>query len=429
MAGNSFYRYQPLDVDLDQFRLLRVESSLNADGGISCQMEVFPRNDCPEYEALSYVWGPVEPARIILVDGAPFTVRENLWIFLLLARAGDTEHAPQCHPELRIPLSNPPPHRVYTPRYLWIDQICIDQTSNAEKSDQVKHMSEVYEQAHRVVVWLGDTALHSSFIMTFLAMASDGRKETQLAIESDPQARDRWVADHFAWFEANGRDPKIVQKFLDLDYWTRLWTVQEFILGKDLVMIWGDRYLTWSDVEGNGIMLFEFSRHISGKGPNASQALAISNFFSHRSIAGYYAATPGLSVYRITLTEAMEKYSQRDCANPLDKIFAIQALLEEKYRIDVDYSMQPNELFWHVVSKLEHFYDKSIALLFELGVFMGVTGNEKALDDEWIRLPSKGVLSYNDPAEMFKDPGETRAQVLEWQRGRQAWRFELKPKR
>jgi hypothetical protein len=38
---------------------------------------------------------------------------------------------------------------------LWIDQICINQNSVAEKSSQVELMGDVYSKAKQVIVWLG----------------------------------------------------------------------------------------------------------------------------------------------------------------------------------------------------------------------------------------------------------------------------------
>jgi hypothetical protein len=40
------------------------------------------------------------------------------------------------------------------PRKLWIDAICIDQTSTAERNQQVPLMAEIYGKAGQVLVWL-----------------------------------------------------------------------------------------------------------------------------------------------------------------------------------------------------------------------------------------------------------------------------------
>jgi hypothetical protein len=40
-------------------------------------------------------------------------------------------------------------------RYLWIDQLCIDQDNNVEKGPQIQLMGDIYRNAERVVIWLG----------------------------------------------------------------------------------------------------------------------------------------------------------------------------------------------------------------------------------------------------------------------------------
>lgn len=40
-------------------------------------------------------------------------------------------------------------------RFLWIDQICIDQRSTAERSEQVSIMRDIYSGATLVNAWLG----------------------------------------------------------------------------------------------------------------------------------------------------------------------------------------------------------------------------------------------------------------------------------
>lgn len=39
---------------------------------------------------------------------------------------------------------------------LWIDSVCIDQTNIEEKSGQVALMGEIYKNADKVIVWLGE---------------------------------------------------------------------------------------------------------------------------------------------------------------------------------------------------------------------------------------------------------------------------------
>lgn len=85
-----------------------------------------------QYDALSYAWGSGENTKSITCNGVELAVTENLFQALKALRyANDSA------------------------RYLWIDAICINQSDDLEKSNQVSNMLLIYQKAHQVVVWLG----------------------------------------------------------------------------------------------------------------------------------------------------------------------------------------------------------------------------------------------------------------------------------
>jgi hypothetical protein len=53
-------------------------------------------------------------------------------------------------------------------RILWIDAICIDQSSMDERNQQVELMGDVYSKARRVILWLGEESTFSDFTISFL---------------------------------------------------------------------------------------------------------------------------------------------------------------------------------------------------------------------------------------------------------------------
>jgi hypothetical protein len=83
----------------------------------------------PPYEALSYVWGSLEREQKILLGTREMAITENLYTAL--------------------------PHLIRHTNLLWMDQICINQDDNDEKSNQVLLMSKIYEKASATIVWLG----------------------------------------------------------------------------------------------------------------------------------------------------------------------------------------------------------------------------------------------------------------------------------
>jgi hypothetical protein len=142
MLEHGEITYRPLCSD-DKIRLLVLlpgagESSLECKL-VHSQFRNRAKDTRQMYEALSYMWGPLEPALVITVNGKPCAIRQNLWKALMALRHEDR------------------------PRTLWIDVICINQNDIPEKSRLVANMNLVYEQAEKVVVWLGDPADDSDY--------------------------------------------------------------------------------------------------------------------------------------------------------------------------------------------------------------------------------------------------------------------------
>ncbi|TVY16431.1 Heterokaryon incompatibility protein 6, OR allele [Lachnellula arida] len=115
---------------LSEVRLLEVEP---ADGSslIICNLRVCSLDDQPFYEALSYTWGNSGAKRTIICNGIEFNTTDNCYNALL---------------RLRYPQQK---------RILWVDAICIDQTNVLERNQQVQLMRRIYNQANRVLIWLG----------------------------------------------------------------------------------------------------------------------------------------------------------------------------------------------------------------------------------------------------------------------------------
>lgn len=73
------FRHSSLRNPSTEIRVLELLPSLR-DGIIQCRLR-HVKLKC-KYVALSYVWGPPQPTRDILVNGQMFAIRQNLWNFL-----------------------------------------------------------------------------------------------------------------------------------------------------------------------------------------------------------------------------------------------------------------------------------------------------------------------------------------------------------
>lgn len=83
------------------------------------------------YEAVSYVWGAPRGDQEVLCDDHVVQVTPNCESLLRHLRLKDQT------------------------RLLWVDALCIDQSSTSEKDHQVPLMGDIFESAERVIIWLG----------------------------------------------------------------------------------------------------------------------------------------------------------------------------------------------------------------------------------------------------------------------------------
>ncbi|KAF2132034.1 HET-domain-containing protein [Dothidotthia symphoricarpi CBS 119687] len=170
------------------------------------------------YTALSYTWGaPVFDQTIHLRHG-------NLKITSSLASAlhhlRTTEHSV----------------------FLWIDQICINQTDRQEKEQQIPLMGLIYTHATNTVIWLGDgedfdPTLAFDVMETVysrLQMTDGDITPNDFERLFFPPALDR------SWWE--------IRQFLRTPWFSRLWTIQEAILSRKLYVKWGKAEADWEDI-------------------------------------------------------------------------------------------------------------------------------------------------------------------------------------
>ncbi|KAF8847118.1 hypothetical protein BDZ45DRAFT_540435, partial [Acephala macrosclerotiorum] len=98
----------------------------------------------PEFEALSYTWGPKHSLKCIEFKSSLIYVTKNLEAALRRLRSTNAT------------------------RHIWVDALCINQDDNTERSSQVSLMREIYSQASRVIVWLGEGSHSTNSALEFL---------------------------------------------------------------------------------------------------------------------------------------------------------------------------------------------------------------------------------------------------------------------
>lgn len=229
MVATANYSYQSLGDN--EIRLLKILSTSDL------QFEITHHNldQSLDYAALSYTWGePVFRQVINLYDYA-LPVTDNLHDALQ---------------SLKVRQMQKKDARTRS-KYIWVDQICINQDDIKEKNSQIPLMKRIYEQASKVIVWLGNPenpaqialgvqmmdeiykkswhkvlmSIPSLFLKAFLQRSETMSNEFAFTILSGISIEDSTIFDiegspaHEAWLGicALFRSP----------WWTRTWVYQE----------------------------------------------------------------------------------------------------------------------------------------------------------------------------------------------------------
>lgn len=127
------YAHSPLEAPR-LIRIIKLQPAILGDG-LCCQLQTVSLDD-PEnciFEAVSYVWGTSGLDRPIVCNGEQLCVTPNCEVALRRFR------------------------KKTKTRTLWVDSICIDQTSIQERNQQVKLMKEIYSLAQQVLLWVGES--------------------------------------------------------------------------------------------------------------------------------------------------------------------------------------------------------------------------------------------------------------------------------
>jgi Heterokaryon incompatibility protein (HET) len=210
---------QPLYLPLLEAQIIRlIELAPGTENDVVVlRLFVAELEHCPEYEAISYVWGDPEDTMPIVCNGRRLDITVNLHAALKRVRHNDR------------------------PRTLWADAICINQGNLKERSHHVSFMGRIYGHAKKVLVILGPALDGEAESVAALVKENaelvskyDSIMNMPLLALDDPLFDDpRWkalatVAKH-VWF-------------------TRAWVLQETGLAKDPCVLYGGVEFSYRDL-------------------------------------------------------------------------------------------------------------------------------------------------------------------------------------
>ncbi|KAK6600985.1 hypothetical protein H4I95_07967 [Botrytis cinerea] len=406
--------YRSLTIDEYQIRVVhllpksRTESDRTLNIHIECELRCVSFTGKPRYEALSYQWGSLRDRRMIFINGQKCLVRANLWSALNQLRNEHTE------------------------RILWVDALCINQYDTFERNHQVGQMSKIYEQATRVICWIGvdegaefpsahniDSTefVPSIAIRTLQALSRSGRRSDQkLPTTGLPYS---------LLPSSPSRSLESLCRLFYRPYWKRLWIVQELTLAKEILVQCGECDFEWRDLARCCDNLEQISEHW----------LTIRDKKVYRLVCKIKDSIP-CRLHRQRkerqtygeqahpLLELLFTYSEAQCEDIRDKVFGLHSLAHDccKREIPVDYGISILEICSRVLN--HHFSEHQSPLFYTarhttaaLHRLLQAPKPDEYLQRKMLNSTAKATLKFNGTLEgtvSWLSPASDDLPLTEW---------------
>lgn len=316
--------YTSLNSDQKQVRLLEISSHLR-NGMIDCNLTTRSLVGA-KYVVLSYRWGASDATFEISLNGKPFRVRQNLWMFLNVIREQEG-------------------------MLLWIDALCINQQDTEERNQQVRIMGQIFQSAAMVVSWLGPSNADIEYAFDLMSHVWSSSSA------DDDADRLPTLLDG----QSDGDSWKAIAELCNLQYWGRVWVVQEILLSSNNYLLCGKKTLPWQ-MFANFISLVDVRFKCP---PQYVRAI-------HNSTAKSYATSKPYAMVRedlqwrigtqlrhdygkawdteeYNLFRILTMFGDRACTDPLDHIHALLSLTDEGNSFPIQYGIDRLQLFLTVI--------------------------------------------------------------------------------
>jgi hypothetical protein len=247
-----------------------------------------------KYNALSYQWIDGELTHSIFCDGRRKMIGANLYGALQRLRDPGVE------------------------KPVWIDYICIDQTNDDEKKDQIRKMTSIYSNAEQVIVWLGEESEHDNLAFEALEKLRDLPTRVMTAWL---RLRDGgfWVGSRIDNYLRDIEHDHIIHLLRYRGWFHRTWILQEAGSGRNLSVYYSDKKMPWSVFEPafNGTLSHTLA--VRREDANAVQK-SIDSITLIESVRKSLDA-PYMSVFDVALAASANEYTLAE-----DKINAVLGL-------------------------------------------------------------------------------------------------------
>ncbi|CAO2651204.1 Nn.00g095010.m01.CDS01 [Neocucurbitaria sp. VM-36] len=322
----------PDSLDGVSIRLLRF--SQPEKGVFVGKLQTFRLASAPHFLTASYVWGKKAYTNTtIYLNTGPLPVLNSLVPFLHMV----TNHAD-----------------FDDKNWWWIDSLCINLDDGHEREEQVRIMAEIYKRARRAIVWLGEESEEDSNCtgaIEFLHYLAS----LQVAFSGDDYAMRRNLEDPEFKSKCDA-----VSNLLFRPWWTRVWTLQEFVLPKEAKLYCGKNSITRGKFKSAIYSIFLCSTISQDFEHQLVPRKAFDGAFNRRRIHQWYTKPNSRGIGLISIMAYLGNHSATDSR---DRIFSVLGLITARDRELIgapEYSssteLQFSKLvrsFWHTYRSLD----------------------------------------------------------------------------
>jgi len=291
-SSTTQFEYPPIK-QRKELRLLRIEPG-EFDEPIRCEIFTdylfYKYIDFPEFEAISYTWadesGDSSECCSIFLNAVPFPVTRN------------------CERALKRARERP------SRAFVWIDAICIDQSNDAERGQQVRLMPDIYSRAKTVLVYIGEEDNNSSWLLNTIAKSTSADWKNLATAAIGQALADLWRRRFFS----------------------RVWVLQEVTLARKADLICGNTTIPWRYLQPPHLTSLGLLGWTSS--PDLRPPAAI--YFDHKAFT-----------HPNQLLNLLDFASICKAQDPRDKVYSLLGLLPggTPQGLDVDYTLSVDRVY------------------------------------------------------------------------------------
>jgi len=302
------YIYSP--VQGNQIRLLR--GRVGKHGALIGYLETFSLGpELPAFRALSYTWGASAYTNSIDIGGNKLPVLDSLYPFLRYLLDEDSQGSRT---------------------WWWIDSICINQKDENEKGSQVRMMGQIFRTAEQTLVWLGEEGDGSTQAIKFLWFI-----EKTFKVNKKPSAE--WLTKVVPRDGVYGKDWEALEKLFCRPWWTRVWTVQEYVVSRELIIYCGEASIPQSI----------FRRALLGIWQCHGKTLKYDGPWNRNRVLEWhlrFGEDEDTRSLRLSLTATMAYLGYHQATDPRDRIYSLSGIVKDFDLAGVPDYNQPVELLY-----------------------------------------------------------------------------------